>query len=295
MRPTKKHVADGISIYREAKHKRWCVRIAPRNTPNGKEQRTRFPDSEYDNDSQAAYRAAVAWMDERALARTTGGKSSFLLSPHEQEAARKALEKLNRAGVNVTLTALADYYLARERPAGGVIDLATAIAKFKLTKTGVGRSDHYVQRILDPIRQLARHLAPSKSPKETPHGTGLLCNRITTEMCAAWLHETKANLTQNGRRHYQQDLTIFFQWLVDKQHLAENQCTRLDEGRGEVGPAKQCDEKSSSLSVRCPAHGAPSPSLLRSRRRAIAASISPLRKYAGDPGTRERETGTSPA
>jgi len=102
MRITKKYVKAGFAIDSELEYNRFCVRVAPRLTPDNKEQRVRFPYSAHDDSGIKAYEAACRWIEDQLENKKDGGRQAFALTPAQQTRTAAAFAKLREAGCDIT-------------------------------------------------------------------------------------------------------------------------------------------------------------------------------------------------
>ena len=202
----KKSSKAGISIRPEKKHERWCVRISGTITPNGREQKRRFPFADYEQlaleknltAAHAAFLEAKKWAEEQNLKRSCQGNTGFTLTPAANTDACKALQLLDG---RATLIEAAQELIRQRYPRGDKQELSKAVKSYLLELESLGRSKHYIKGIDDPLNGLV------KVSKLQIH-----VHEVQTAEISKFLDGRKCS--QNGYNHYRADLARFWRWTM---------------------------------------------------------------------------------
>ncbi|PTY03659.1 hypothetical protein DB347_20720 [Opitutaceae bacterium EW11] len=244
MRVTKRF--EGISFYRESKKSRWCVRISGRLTPSGKEQKKRFPDSDFAaqatetaSPSQLAYAAAKQWAAKQETRKQEQGSVAFTLTPGQNLDAIAALKLLDG---RASLVDAASELLRQRFPRGDKQLIGIAVQAYIEELTKLGRSPVYVAGLDDPLwalAQLCGAIRPEMSDENIRRRGGRRryqvppmaggrekhVHEVTTADVEKFLACRK--LSPNGYNHYVQDVARFFRWCERQAWTNTNPAARI--------------------------------------------------------------------
>ncbi len=189
------------------------IRIRPLKMPSGNVCfRAEIPESITGNRLLRQFKSreeAESYAELMVVQRKNNGLSAFNLSEDQRADARRAVELLGAAKVEMTLTGVAQFYLKHARPAAGDITVDDSIEKYLDAKERKKLRPRSLSDLDHRLKVFGRAFGQR------------LVKDVRGDEIEKWLFEDKTRSNQT-RRNFRTVLNGFFKFAVTHKYLAEN-------------------------------------------------------------------------